>query len=458
MQIMRALALGLLLTLSSASAFGAAPKTVEPPAERTLTLDAAIRIARTHHPTIEATRAQLEAARARLAQARAQFLPGLTGYFSYQPQTANIALTPAFKRVLVAGPTSGMQAMQQFPPDYQLFNYYTAGVGLSWSAFDWGHRLYGVRAARAQVSSQTLTERASEADVTLNVELAYYGVLAAQAALEVAKEAVTSETLHLDQARAFFEVGSKTQIDVASAESDLAGAKLTLARAHGALDSTRAQLSSALGEDHWQDYTLTVPAPAPVDRDASADAKTLMDEALKARPEPRAFLFSAQGLADQARSLRGSYLPALTFTVGPDWAGTEINRLVTNVTLNLTLSFPLLGMNPLAVHEQVREAKANAQAALAGMRGAANQVRLETAQARAGLTSALEAVKAAAELERASRARRDLAFGRYRAGVGSILELSDAQLNYVSARFQVVQANLSLWQARAELDHALGRM
>src|SRR6185503_12438079 len=100
-QIMRAL-LSVVIVALAGSPAGAAPQT--------LTLDDAIRIARAHHPSVEATRAQLEAARARLSQARSQFLPGITGSFSYQPQTANFALSPGFKRLLDR-PSSGIASV-----------------------------------------------------------------------------------------------------------------------------------------------------------------------------------------------------------------------------------------------------------------------------------------------------------------------------------------------------------
>ncbi|HEY7956524.1 MAG TPA: TolC family protein [Polyangia bacterium] len=463
-------------------------------APQVLTLEDAIRIARAHHPSVEATRAQLEAARARLSQARAQFLPGVTGSFSYQPQTANFALSPGFKRLLDT-PSSGLASVlstsgapitaqcvppmnpdgsfdfsgvcQSPPPpaaapaDYQLFNYWAASLGIYWTAFDWGRTIYGYRAARTAVDAQALSTRASEADVVLNVKLAYYGALAADAAERVAIEALATQNRHLDQARAFLAVGSKTKIDVASAESDTAAAELSLARARGGVESARAQLSAAIGEDPFRDYTLVTP-PESADAETIANPPpaldTLVDEALATRPEPEALRLQARSLADTARALRGSYLPSLVLQAGPTWGGVDLASLTTNFSITVSLTYPITGMNPFLVHAQVKEAQATAAVARAQERAERNQVRLETAQARAGIDSAREAVKAAQKLVAAARERRDLAEGRYDAGVGSILELSDAELNYVNAELQSVQSTLTLAQARAELDHALGRL
>jgi outer membrane protein TolC len=72
------------------------------------------------------------------------------------------------------------------------------------------------------------------------------------------------------------------------------------------------------------------------------------------------------------------------------------------------------------------------------------------------LAAAGEALQAARKLVAAATAQRDLATGRYRTGVGTIIELQDALLNHDNAAFQEVQAGQDLANARAQLQHALG--
>jgi outer membrane protein len=412
----------------------------------TLTLDEAVKLARGRHPSVMQQRAQLEAARARLSQARALFLPSLTGGVAYQPQTANPALTPQFLRLGLPRPN--------LPAAYDPFNYWTASLGLYWTAWDWGRSIYGARAAAAATESQALNVDSSILQVTLDVKLAYYNALAADAAVKVAEEAVATQKRHEDQARAFFEVGSRTKIDLASAASDVAAAELTLARAHGALESAQAALAAALGDERWRAWTLVTPSEYA--DTAPTSLESAMDEALKSRPEPRALLMLAEGYRSSARSARGAFLPALTLALGPSWAGTDFTGLATNFSATLALSFPLLGMNPMLVYGQMREADANRALAEAQAASARNNIRLETAQAHALLVAAREAIAAAQKLYAAARERQQLAEGRYQAGVGSIIELSDAELAFVNAQFQQVQAALDLASARARLDHALG--
>ena len=56
----------------------------------------------------------------------------------------------------------------------------------------------------------------------------------------------------------------------------------------------------------------------------------------------------------------------------------------------------------------------------------------------------------------AAARQRGLAEGRYQTGVGNVIELYDALLTDVNARFQLVQARLDLATARARIQHALG--
>jgi outer membrane protein len=447
-------------------------------AQESLTVEDAVRIARANHPVVAANRAQVDAAGARLHEARSGFVPGLTGSVTYNPQTANFAPTPGFIRAL-ARPSAytvladgtrvtcaadqngafGPGCMPSPPPtqqpaDYTIFNYWTASVGVAWVPWDWGRTIYNWRSAKSNLAAQKLTLSSSENQVVLDVRIAFFNALAADAAVGVAEDALKTQQKHLDQARAFYQVGSRTKIDVAQAESDVANAELTLARAHGNRESAHAQLVAALGVEEWKSWRLIEP---PVADRPMAGEQALYDEAVVARPEPREFKLRARGYAELAKSVRGNFLPQLIFSAGPSWSGTEFTALVTNFSIGVSLSYPLLGMNPYLIWGQMREAEANQRAYLEQERQVRNNIRLESANAHALMVSAREERLASAKLLHAARERRDLAEGRYQAGVGSIIELSDAQLAFVNAEFQEVQSRLDLLSAEARLDHALGR-
>jgi outer membrane protein len=85
------------------------------------------------------------------------------------------------------------------------------------------------------------------------------------------------------------------------------------------------------------------------------------------------------------------------------------------------------------------------------------QIRLEVDAARLAVRSAKTTVGAAQEALTNARERLRLAEGRYQHGVGSVIELGDAQVALTSAAAQAVQADDRLATARAQLAHALAR-
>lgn len=493
LMVPRPLVLPLIVGLAAGSA------RAEPPPSR-LTVEDAVRIALSNHPNLAAARALREAAAARTREAWSLLLPALTGSFTYNPQTANAAFTPAFQRALGGNPSAiaiGIDRnLTPGTPDYaasaaqatpcvippvdpatgarpmtptpcfaiprvatpnsaDMFNFFSAGVGVLWTVFDFGRTYYGARAVAETEESTRLAAEATGLQVKLDVRAAFFTALAADALVDVARESVATQARHLEQMKGFVEVGTRTKVDLAQAQADLASATLTLARARGQRDAARATLHLALGLEDWRDLELAPPPPEA--NEPPPSEKDPLDEAVANRPEPRQFLAQARSAAEIGKSIRGAWFPQLQLSLGPSFAGTDITSLTPNFQVALTLGYPIGGFNPFYIHAQGREARANERIALAQAQQARNQIRQETATAEAQLRAAREAVAAADTLLVAARERRELANGRFEAGLGTVLELEDAELAYVNARAQQVQASYEAWTARAHLDRALGR-
>jgi outer membrane protein TolC len=303
--------------------------------------------------------------------------------------------------------------------------------------------------------------RVASQDVALQVTLAFYGVIAAEEQVAVAQDAVKNYGAHLAQTRALHDQGLRTGIDVATAESAEAQVEIGLARARAADAAARAQLQIALGVQRWDDWRL-VPEPAAFelqpadDRDADAAVATLIDAAEARRPEMARLQLQVSAEAKAVSATRGSYLPQLTLSIGPSWAGLGLDSLTPNLTGMISLGYPAAGMSPLLVHGQTREAEGALVGARAQQRATADAVRSETLTAQASLVAARDEIRFARRLVEAAARQRGLAEGRYTTGVGNVIELFDALLTDVNARSQFVQARLDLASARARLRHALG--
>lgn len=451
-------------------------------ADPDLTVEDAIRIARSHHPSLEAQRGQADAADGRRDQALAQLLPYLTGNLAYQPTTANLAATPAQVRTLLraAGSdtvidTRGMPVsvncqtpgigncalLAPLPQSWALHTFWQAQVGVAWTVWDWGRSINGYRSARDLAQAQAVGVRAASNDVVLQVKLAFFGALAADEQAAVAVDAVRTYAAHLAQTRGLHDAGLRTGIDVATAESAAASADILLSRARTAQEASRTQLLVALGEDRWHGWQLRARDEALEvqpgdDQRGGSSLDELANQAVAQRPEQAQLRLQQEAFSASVASARAGYLPALSLNLEPIWAGPSWSSLTGNLTVTIALGFPLGGMSPWLVHGQAREAAGNLAVARAGERASRDSIRQELADARTSFTFAREQLRLARKLTEASARQRALAEGRYQTGVGNVIELYDALLTDVNARSQLVQARLEVASARARLQHALG--
>ncbi len=445
--------------------------------ESLLSLDDAVRIARTSHPKVDAARAQLEVARAALSQATAGFLPGLTAGIAYQPQSSNMVPPPGLKSLLshlslpgtasvtdTAGNTvttlclqssdcAAPPAFSRPAPSYALRSYWTADLGIFWNAWDWGTTIYRQRAARSNVEAQRYDIETQRNDVALAVKLAFFNLLAVQASVKVADQAVATEQLNVDTAKHMKKAGVSAEVDVATAQADLAKAHLSLILVQGAISSAQAALALALGQQSWRGYALAPPGE-PLDEPPLPQGSAI-DQAERDRPEPRQLSWQARGYEQTALAVRGQFLPQLALQGGPSWAG-DSQDAVTNFGISVSLSFPLTGLNPFLVRAQMRQAEAERVLTLAEERQARDEVGYQVADALSELSTARAALVAVKQYLDAGHARYELAQKSYAVGVVDIVQLSDATLQYIDAQFRQVTATLNLHQARARLDWALG--
>jgi outer membrane protein len=155
------------------------------------------------------------------------------------------------------------------------------------------------------------------------------------------------------------------------------------------------------------------------------------------------------------RSIQGQYGPALSATLGFVQGGTAVDKLGWNAAAGLSLSWNLFQGG--LTRAQVSEAEANVQAAVAQLDLERQQVRADVDAARLAVRAAKESLSATQEALVNARERLRLAEERYQVGVGSAIELGDAQVALTQAAAQAVQADDRLATARAQLLRALGR-
>ena len=399
-----------------------------------LDLDTALRIAREHQPQLVQARAQSDAAQARVGTALSVLLPQVSGNAGYERHTTN-------------GPS--LQS-------WDTHNYWNFGLSASQLIYDFGQSFDQWRAARANAGAQRENENTTMLQVLLNVRTAFFTARASKALMKVAEETKTNQEHHLAQIQGFVEIGTRPEIDLAQVRSDLANARLAMINAENSYETAKARLNQTMGVEAPTNYEVADETLPPVEQEDQT-TEVLLAEALRTRPE-----FAV--LSDQIRaqeltlaSVRGGYGPSLFLSTEFTSDGSQLDQdsQARNWSGGISLNWPLFQ------GEFTRGKAAEAQANLRVLKSQSDtlrqQVRLEVEQARLAVRAAKAAIMAADDAVVNTRKLLDLAEGRYQTGVGSIIELGDAQVALSNAEAQKVQADYNLASARAQLLQALGR-
>lgn len=404
-----------------------------PVAGRVLTLEEAVEIAIEQQPQIQARLSDYAAARFRVDQALAPLLPQVTGSAS----------TTRSQSVVLTAPGPGVAARRDFGDTFQ------ARVALSQLLFDFGKTLAATEAARKLQEVALEDVELQRQLIALAVKEAYTNMLFARRLIRVNEQALQRAELNLKSARGFFEVGTRPRSDVARAEVDVANARVDVIRARNAERLARVALNTAMGVDvdtptEIQDNLVYEPV--------ALDRAALRAEALRLRPEMRQARLRVQAAQAQQRQAFRSFFPDITAGGSYGGAGTDLAE-VWDATLSLT--WPLFdGGGRLA---RYREARANVEAAEARVRATELDIIREVEQAQLTVAEAEERIQAAQTAVASAQENFRLAQGRFDAGVGTILELTDAQLALTQAQNLEAQALADYRIALYRLDRARGR-
>ena len=443
------LAAGVLFTAGAARA--ADPSDATGPAPDTIarapvvTLAEALRAARAHQPSLDLARGNAINAHGLADQARGALLPQLNGTLSYKRGTSNFVPQPG-------GMTPGM--VPAVNSSLTTFPQWFAGLNASQLVYDFGETINRWKAARVAADAADESTHTTEAQVAYNARSAFFTARAAKDLVGVARDTLGNQEKHLAQVAGFVEVGTHPEIDLSQAKADRATAQLQLINAENNYAVAKAMLNMAMGVERSVDYDLSdEELPAVEGEDAQVEA--LIDVAKQSRPEMANLRLNLQSEELGLRSARDMYWPNLGLSGTANDSGPYLDRTNWNFSGVVTLSVPLLQGG--AIDAQIHQAQGQVVQAHAQLETERQQVRLDVEQARLGIRSAKGAIAAADDAVTNTRDRLRLAEGRYATGVGSIIELGDAQVALTTAAAQKVSAQYQLYAARAQLLKALGR-
>lgn len=345
----------------------------------------------------------------------------------------------------------------------RLFEHAGAGVTLSQLLTDFGRTVNLISYSKLLEKAQNANAVATVEDIVLATDQAFYNALQAQALLKVAQQTVSTRQSVQHQVDELTKNKLKSTLDLSFAEVNLSQAKLLQLDAENNVNSTIAALTAVLGFDKQVNYGLTeeeaqLPAPPP-------DVDVLITTALKQRPDLQALAYNQQASEKFRRAQRDQLFPTISALgmvggtpVRPDCIDGCFPNYFTSSwygAVGVNMSIPIF--NGFLYTAESSEASYRAKAAAETTRDLRDSVVRDVRTAWLSTNTAFQRVGVAAELSKEADLSLSLASSRYQLGLGSIVELSQAQLQQADAAIGYVNAQYQYRLALSALNFEIGQ-
>ena len=389
------------------------------------------------------------------------------------------------------------------------------GVSLSYLLYDFGTRAANLENARQLLAVAYATQDSTVQAVFLSAVQSFYQTQATIAALDAARESERAAKESFAAAQARYLAGSATPADKLSAQTAYSQATLNRIAADGGMKNAKGGLANMLGLDANQNValvaaegfsassnplspalsregrgggaaTLSAPSSQPSDETPShstslaknaslvagypasgrrgeqealkifeRDVAALIEEARQRRPDLQAAAAQVKASEASADAARAATKPSISLTASTNQENSAgINSHDSSV--GLSVSVPIF--SGYAPTYRIRAAEAQVEAQKARLEGLRLKVALDVWTAYQNLTTATQSLRSTDDLFGSAEQSERVALGRYKAGVGNILDVLNAQSALASARQQRIQSTFNWNVSRATLAQAMGNL
>jgi outer membrane protein TolC len=412
-----------------------------------LSLNQAIDIALKEQPSLKQSRENVAASRYNIGVARAAYLPQLNFVANYYYGNA---FSTAARKPLTAATGGAISSVSSADVTHYYFYQFQANQLI----YDFGKTPGLIQESRANFGQTQQDYAGTRQQVVLDVRTAYFGYLAAQRAQKVQEDTVKQNQDLLKQAQGFYKVGLKAKIDVTKAEANLYQAEANLIQAKNNVQLARVTLTTALGLKTWPfsqiDDVLEVTTQP-------RSLEELKAKALERRPEIVKNRYQQDFNRAAVNVAWSGYFPVLNSVAAYGWQSLDqpFATLPSNWYVGAAVTVPLF--EGLSTAYSLSQNKAQLRASVENYEVLRQNVTKEVNQTYLNVKTGWELIRATKKALEAARENLRLAWGRYQAGVGTIIEFTDAQVQFSQADLNFVQALYNYRVYEAQLDKAIGR-
>jgi len=409
---------------------------------RTITLQDAINIALKNNYQVKIADNNISKASIDYLSAKADFLPDISGSMRGGQQIGQQFnnVTISFENQVVKSASGNL----------------SAGITL----FSGWQNIYNLhRADKSMLSQQEQADRTKE-NVIFNAASAYLQVLLDKQLLQISQENLKSSQQQLDQIKAQVQVGAKPIADQYNQEATVANNELTVTQNQNKLDNDKQSLVSQLQIDPMKDYSFVTP-----DVDSTAinvnhyDINALVRQALNNRSDIKSQQYAIDAAYNSLKMSESAMYPTVTFNAqisgsyndkftDPATRGTAnpqvmpFGRQFFNKNVNKYLGFniqiPLF--NKYNTRYNIESSKINYKNAKLNLENTRLQVIQEIRQAYSDYYNYAQQLKSTEKALQAARKAYETQQERYKVGAGTLIELTQANAQFVQASSNHVQA------------------
>jgi len=333
-----------------------------------------------------------------------------------------------------------------------VYNRLGTGLSVSQMITDFGRTSNLVAMAKLRAQAQDQVTETTRANILLAVSRGYFEVLRAHAVLHVAEQTVKDRQLVVDQVTALAQSKLKSTYDVSLANVNLAEARLLVVQAQNDLKAAEADLATAMGLPNESAFQLSEESmPPPL----SPTVSDLLRTALNNRPELRDLRLEESAAERFVKAEHALYYPAFGIVGTAGFAPAAYQTVPGRYgAVGVNVTIPVFNGGLFKARQT--EADMKAKAAAQNITDLENRVARDVRIAWLNATAAYDRIALTKQLLDQAQLGLDLAQTRFDLGLGSIVELSLAQLNLTSAQIANTNATYDYQAQRVILDFQTG--
>lgn len=408
------------------------------PTGKLLTIQDAVQIGLENHPRIKSANERIGSQEAVLGQQMSAYYPTVSLNNRYQTSQSSTS----------GGADEASES-------------YSSQASFNMTLYNFGKREGNVQAARETLNATKQDYATTTQDIILAIKQAYYIYLGSQEVVRVRRETVRSRELLVRQARGFYEVGTRARIDVARAEANLYSAQADLIAAENNVKIAWVTLRNAMGLPRLSEQPVAADSP---EVELSMNLAGARNIAFDSRTELKSFEALRKASDQLIATARRGHLPDLNFDasygrrhVSNETVGDRtLNTFPLQPTWSVGLSFNIPIFDGFRTTNRVEETLHNYYNIKAQEEDRRQQIALEVEQSYLRVVEFQERINATDSAARAAKENLDLALGRYQVGVGSIIEVTDAETLYTDAQTTYIRTIYDYKIADAQLARAMG--